>query len=668
MNIKKQNFEWKCVNTLRLLAVDMVEKAQSGHPGMPMGAASMAYILWKKILKHSPSNYIWHNRDRFILSAGHGSTLLYSLLYLSGYGISLDDLKNFRQLGSRTPGYPEYKNPQGTEITTGLSGQGFANGVGMAIAEAYLAEIFNRPGFNIVDYNIYAICGDGDLMEGISSEAASIAGHLGLGKLIYLYDNNDVSIEGSSQKAFTENIGSRFESFGWQVLQADGSDLDSIENSLVKAKGEIKKPSLIMVKTHIADGSPNFQDTAKSHGSPLGDEEIALIKEKWGFPEDKTFYVPEDVLVDFRELEQKGIQVEKEWAISIEKYSQSYPDLYEKWRMMENKMLPSDVYSHLPSFNEKENISTEKASGMILNSITMKLPMLVGASAALSPSSLTNLKGLSSFSPDSFGCPNFQCGVRENAMGAIINGIAVSDMLFPYCSSFLVLSDYMRTSIRLTAMMNLHACFIFTHDSIGVGEDGPAYQPVEQLTALRAIPNLTILRPADAKETKSAWKLILKLQKPYCLILGHQDTQILNVEEEYVDKHFSRGAYLIEKPHLNTDLILIATGSEVQLIIEASKILKAKNINVRIVSMPSWELFNEQDEPYKRFILPPEIHNRIAVEAGSKIGWEKYVGEKGIIIGIDSFGVSGKSKDVLKRYGFTVENIVNKAQELINVK
>ncbi len=654
-----------CINTIRLLAVDMVEKAKSGHPGLPMGAAVIAYVLWTKVMRHNPVNPDWPGRDRFILSAGHGSALLYSLLYLTGYDLPLKELMNFRQWGSKTPGHPEYGHTAGVETTTGPLGQGFANGVGMAIAERYLANHFNRPGHSIIDYFTYVICSDGDLMEGVSAEAASIAGHLRLGKLICLYDDNRISIEGPTDLAFTESVQKRFESYGWQVIEIDGNDIESVVSALLLAQKETGKPSLIKARTHIAYGSPNKQDTAAAHGEPLGEAEIRVTKERFGFSPDKSFYVPNEALAHFRKVAEHGKQAESEWQTKFEAYAKDYPELAEELKRAVSGHLPQNWVNSLPVFPAGELMATRAASGKILNSIVSKLPLLVGGSADLAPSTFTYLKGYCDFGPDSFGCPNFHFGVREHAMGAIINGMAISNMLIPYASAFLVFSDYMRPALRLASIMDVASIFVFTHDSIALGEDGPTHQPIEQLISLRAIPNLTVIRPADANETVAAWRIAIERRKPIAIILTRQKVPVLDPACFPVAGGVARGAYVLADSDGDPDLILIATGSEVHLALAARKRLSDRDIQARVVSMPSWELFYEQSRDYRDQVLPPDIKARLAIEAGASLGWSQWVGDAGDVIGIDRFGASAPGSVLLEHYGFTVPKIVARALLLI---
>ncbi|MEK6598741.1 MAG: transketolase [Deltaproteobacteria bacterium] len=655
-----------CINTLRFLAVDAVEQAKSGHPGMPLGAAPMAYTVWDRFLRHNPKNPAWFNRDRFILSAGHGSALLYALLHMTGYDLSLDDLKHFRQWGSKTPGHPEYRHAPGVEATTGPLGQGFAMGVGMAIAERFLANVFNRPDFTVVDHYTYAIVSDGDLMEGVSSEAASLAGVLGLGKLIYLYDDNDISIEGNTDCAFTEDVHGRFTSYGWQVVSVtDGNDIKTIEDVIKAAMAEKNKPSLIIIKTHIGYGSPK-QDTASVHGEPLGSDAIRKTKEKLGWPLEPLFYIPEESLTHFRQAQERGAKLEKGWDSLFENYKKAYPDLAVKFEQAVGGKLPKDWDCVLSLFKPEEgSIATRSASGKAMNAIAGILPNFMGGSADLSPSTMTTLNGCGDFSFINPSGRNIHFGVREHAMGGIINGIALHGGVIPYGSTFLIFSDYMRPAIRMAALMKAHSIFVFTHDSIGLGEDGPTHQPVEQLMGLRAIPGLTLFRPADANETVAVWKLAVERNGPVVLVLTRQKLPILDPQKYPIADGVSRGGYiLVDADNGHPDIVLIATGSEVHLILSAREVLANQGIKARAVSMPSLELFDEQSTEYKRHILPPDIV-KLSVEAGSPKGWREYVGDTGDVIGLNRFGASAPGNTVMEMLGFNVENVVKRAMALV---
>lgn len=657
------------INTIRLLAVDMVEKAQSGHPGMPMGAAPMAYVLWTKIMKHNPDNPQWLNRDRFVLSAGHGSALLYTLLHLTGYDLSMDDLKQFRQWGSRTPGHPEYGHTPGVETTTGPLGQGLSNAVGMAIAERYCAERLNRQNIELIDYHTYVICGDGDLMEGITSEAASIAGHLKLGKLICLYDHNRISIEGSTDLAFTESVHQRFEAYGWHVENIDGNDPEAVESALVSAQKVSRKPSMIIARTNIGFGSPNKQDSASSHGAPLGAEEASMVRKNFGFPDESTFHVPESVIAHLSNVREKGNASETSWDELYKTYREKYPDLARELDSMLRNRLPDGWEKLLPEFSPEEKLATRKASSKVLHAVVGKLPFLVGGSADLAPSTGTEIKHATDFTSENYGGANFRFGVREHAMGAIINGMALSGMLIPYGATFLVFADYMKPALRLAALMQTPSIFIFTHDSIAVGEDGPTHQPIEQLVMLRSIPGLTVIRPADAQETKAAWRAALTLQKPTVLVFSRQSLAVLDPDKYPTAEGVLKGGYILSEwstPSTggNRPVILIATGSEVHLALEAQRALQKDGLPTRVVSMPSRELFEQQPEAYRNEVLPLSIRRRIVIEAASPFGWDKYATDEGVILGIDRFGASAPGNTVMSEYGFTAEHVAQAAKNL----
>ena len=666
-----KNLDDLCITTIRMLAADGVEKANSGHPGMPMGAAPMAYVLWTRFLRHNPHNPKWLDRDRFVLSAGHGSMLLYSLLHLTGYDLSMDALKNFRQWGSKTPGHPEHDLACGIETTTGPLGQGFANGVGMAVSEAYLASRFNRPDHTIVDHYTFAIVSDGDLMEGVSHEAASLAGHLGLGKLIYLYDDNRISIEGSTDLAFTENRAARFEAYGWQVQQVkDGNDLAAIEQAIISAKAEADRPSLIAVRTHIGYGSPNKQDTAGVHGEPLGAEEIQLTKQNLEWPPEPAFLIPAEVLDNFRQSVEKGKTLESEWQQRFTAYEAAHPELAMEWRRWMEGEMPKDWEERILVFPaDAKGMATRAASGNVLNAVAAHLPNLIGGSADLAPSNKTLIKGENSFQARGYGGRNLHFGVREHAMGSIMNGMALHGGLIPYGGTFLVFSDYMRPAIRLAALMQLKVIYVFTHDSIGLGEDGPTHQPIEHLSALRAIPNLTVIRPCDANETAIAWQHALRSQNgPFALVLSRQGLPTLDRTEFAPATGLLKGAYVLrDTEKKDPDLILIATGSEVSLAVEAFSKLREKSVAVRVVSMPSWELFEMQPEEYRRQVLPADVKARIAIEAGCPQGWHRYVGERGAVIGIEHFGASAPYKLIYKNFGLTVDRVVETANRMLGI-
>ena len=656
------------INTVRVLAADAVQKANSGHPGTPMGLAAIGHVLWAQAMNYDPKNPDWPNRDRFILSAGHAGMLQYSFLYLTGYDITLEDIKNFRQLHSKTAGHPEYGLLAGVEVTTGPLGQGFANGVGMAIAQQYLASRYNKPGFSLFDYHIYAICSDGDIMEGVSSEAASLAGHLALGSLIYIYDDNHISIEGDTALAFNEDVAERFQAYGWHVQSvADGNDLEAIATAIANAKKETHRPSLIKVRTHIGYGSPNKVDTASAHGSPLGKDEVRLVKENLGFNPDESFVVADEVVQYYHEKAKKGTQKEQEWNELYKAYQQKYPEEAAEYELFSSGKLPQGWTNQLPVFKAGEkDIATRKASGKTLNAIAPSLPTLIGGSADLAPSTDTNLDAYPSFTPENHSGRNFHFGIREHAMGAILNGMAVTKGIIPYGATFLVFSDYMRPPIRLAAIMKIRPIFIYTHDSIGLGEDGTTHQPVEQLIALRAIPNITLIRPADANETAQAWRVALEHSGgPVILVLTRQGLPVIDQDKYAKAANLEKGAYILSDSEKEPQLILIGTGSEVHLLLQAQEKLQQQSIAARVVSMPSWELFDKQPDDYKQSVFPKHIRKRLAVEAGSPVGWCKYVTDDGDVLGINKFGESAPGEEVMQEYGFTVENIVAKAKALL---
>ncbi len=655
------------VKTIRALAMDAVQKANSGHPGMPMGMAEAAYVLWSRFLKHNPSNPHWPDRDRFVLSAGHGSMLLYSLLHLSGYDLRMSHLKSFRQWGSITPGHPEYGLTPGVETTSGPLGQGFANGVGMAIAERFLAQLFNRHDYRIVDHCTYGIVSDGDLMEGISHEAASIAGHLGLGKLVYLYDDNGISIEGSTALTFTEDVTKRFEAYGWLVLEVDGHNMQAVAEALRSAQREIERPTLIRCHTHIAKGSPNKQDTAAAHGAPLGQEEVRLTKEQMGWPLEPTFVVPQEVYDYFEERRVAWAKEEAKWQRLFSEYSSAYPDLADLWTQVKAGQLPEGWADYLPEFEAGDQIATRSASGKVLNAIAPHLPTLIGGSADLAPSTKTYLTSYGSISKSDFGGRNLHFGVREHAMGGILNGLALHGGIIPYGGTFLVFSDYMRPSIRLAAMMHLPVIYVFTHDSIFVGEDGPTHQPVEQLAALRAIPGLVVIRPADANETAVAWRVALERRGPVALLLTRQRLPVLDRSNLGDVEGVAQGAYILSGSELEApELLIFASGSEVHLAVGAASELAKKGTSARVVSFPSWELFEEQPQSYKEGVLPTSVPLRIGIEAGVEQGWEKYLGSQGQMISIDRFGASAPYEVLAKQYGLTISDLVSKAEAMLS--
>lgn len=663
-----RSIEQLCINTVRVLAADAVQKANSGHPGMPMGAAPMGHVLWAHSMNYNPKSPKWPNRDRFILSAGHGSLLQYNFLYLTGYNLTLEDIKNFRQLHSKTPGHPEFGITDGIEITTGPLGQGFAEGVGFAIAQKHLAARFNRPGFEIFNYHIYAICSDGDLMEGVTAEAASLAGHLELGNMIYLHDDNHISIEGNTNITFNEDIAKRFEAYGWHVqVVEDGNDIDAIRNAVHNAKHETKRPSLIKVRTQIAYGSPNKVNTAGAHGSPLGPDEVKEVKMFLGFDPEKSFDVPAEVLSYYDEVGKRGAPIEEEWNKLYAAYKQQYPDLAAEYELMRSGKLPEGWTEKLPVFKAGEKIATRKASGKTLNAIASSLPSLIGGSADLSPSTDTFLNDFESFTPQTPAGRNFHFGIREHAMGAALNGIALSEGMIPYGATFLIFSEYMRPPIRLASIMKVRSIFIFTHDSIGLGEDGTTHQPIEQLISLRSIPNLHVIRPADANETAQAWKWAIQHNEgPVALVLSRQNLPVIDQEKYAPATQLEKGAYVLSEANGEAQLILIATGSEVSLIMEAQVKLQEEGIPARVISMPSWELFEKQDDAYKEKVFPKNIRKRLAVEAGSTLGWHKYVTDEGDIIGMPTFGESAPAEALFELFGFTVENVVKRAKALIS--
>ncbi len=657
-----------CVNTIRTLSMDAVQKANSGHPGLPMGAADIAYVLWTRFLKHSPANPSWPNRDRFVLSGGHGSMLVYSLLHLTGYDLSLEDLMNFRQWDSRTPGHPEHGLTPGVETTTGPLGQGLANGVGMAIAERFLAETFNRPDYPIVDNYTYAIVTDGDLMEGISHEAASLAGHLGLGKLIYLYDDNHISIDGPTELTYTEDRCARFEAYGWHVQQVDGHHREAIARAIRSAQAETNHPSLIACRTHIAYGSPNKQDTAASHGAPLGEEEIRLTKQNLGWPSDAQFYIPDEVLAHFRQAVSRGEELEKEWGALFDRYSAEYPDLAVTWKQVWSGELPSGWEEALPSYAPDDgSVATRSVSGQVLNAIGSTLPTLLGGSADLSPSNNTELKEYPWLQTGEFGGRNIHFGVREHAMGSIMNGLALYGAVIPYGGTFLVFSDYMRPAIRLAALMELPVIYVFTHDSVALGEDGPTHQPIEHLPSLRAMPNLVVLRPGDATETVEAWRVALERHEgPVALLLTRQKLPVLDRSVLPPAEGVRRGAYVLADSEGTPDVILLASGSELEVTLAARQQLAEQGVKARVVSMPSWELFEQQPPEYRDEVLPPEVSARLAVEMAAPAGWERYVGLQGDVVGINRFGASAPYEVLLEQFGFTAENVALRALAVVD--
>jgi transketolase len=677
----------RCINTIRFLAADAVQKANSGHPGMPMGAAAMAYILWQRHLKHNPANPAWMDRDRFVLSGGHGSMLLYALLHLTGYDLPLSELQSFRQWGSRTAGHPESHLTPGVEVITGPLGQGMSNAVGLALSEAHLAARYNRPGHTIVDHFTYVIASDGDLMEGVVAEASSLAGHLGLGKLIVLFDDNHISLAGSTNLTFTEDVGKRFEAYGWHVQHVpDGNDLAAIDAALGAAKDETSRPSLIAVRTIIGYGAPNKQGTFLTHGSPLGPEELRAAKENLGWPLDPAFFIPDDVSDHFRKALEEGAAREAEWETAFSAFAKSYPDEAGEFMRRMSSELPDGWDAALPTFQaDPKGIATRKASEAVMQALAPTVPELMGGSADLNPSTLSWLKGFGDFqsptkSPEElqgavggewgYGGRNVHFGVREHAMGAITTGMALHGGFIPYTATFLIFSDYMRPPMRLAAMAKTRVVYIFTHDSIGLGEDGPTHQPIEQVMNLRAVPNLTVIRPADAQETVEAWRMaLLKTDGPTALVFTRQGVPVLDRTECAPAETLRRGGYILwESVNGAPEVILIGTGSETHIALEAGKQLAAEGVGVRVVALSSWEIFDQQPAQYRETVLPAEVTARVAVEAGITIGWEHYVGLKGAIVGMNSFGASAPAQVLYEKFGITVENVVKTAKGLIKRK
>ena len=657
----------RAINTIRTLAMDAVQAANSGHPGAPMGAAPLAYALWTRFLRHNPADPAWPDRDRFVLSAGHASMLLYALLHLTGYDLPLDELRRFRQWGSRTPGHPERGLTPGVEATTGPLGSGVANAVGMAIAERMLAARFNRPGHAVVDHRTWALVSDGDLMEGVAAEAVSLAGALGLGKLTLLYDDNGITIDGGTGLAFAEDVGERFRACGWHVQRIDGHDLDAIDAAIRAALAEEARPSLIAAATEIAHGSPNKAGTSAAHGAALGAEEVRLTKEALGWPVEPAFHVPDDALAEFRAALAEGAARQDDWRARFDDWAREHPDAAAEWRRVTAGELPDGWEAVLPTFSPEETpaLATRQASGKTLNALAAALPELVGGSADLASSTNTYLAGLGDFGRDSPQGRNLRFGVREHAMGGVLNGIALHGGLVPFGGTFLVFSDWMRGAMRLGAIMGCRAVYVFTHDSIGVGEDGPTHQPVEHLMALRAIPGLTVIRPADANETAAAWRVALERDGPTALALTRQSTPVIE-KAECARDGAARGAYVLDgDPARAPDVILIATGSEVALARAAAATLEGRGLAARVVSMPSWELFAEQPRDYRDEVLPPGVAARLVVEAGASLGWERYAGDRGEIMGIDRFGASAPGGEMMERYGFTAEAVAERAAALV---
>lgn len=656
------------IDTIRFLSVDGVEKAKAGHPGLPMGAANIAWVLWKNHLRLNPQEPQWFGRDRFILSAGHGSMLLYSLLHLFGYNISLEDLQQFRQWGSKTPGHPEYNIKLGIETTTGPLGQGFATGVGMAISAQYFKAKFGQPNSPIFDQHIYSICGDGDLMEGVSSEAASLAGHLKLGNLIYIYDDNAITIDGSTDLSFSEDVGKRFEAYHWHVQKIDGYDSDAINSALEKAKDTRDKPSLIIAKTHIGFGSPNKQDTASAHGSPLGKEETTLTKEHAGWPLEPDFYIPEEVYPYMQEIIAGKIKSFNEWQSLHEQYERENPEKVVQIKKMLNKEIPSDIDSILPKYSKEDKLASRAASGKVINAVAEYIPSLIGGSADLAPSNNTLINGEENFSSENYGGRNFHFGVREHGMGSIANGMALFGGIIPYIGTFMVFSDYMRPAIRMAAMMKQQVIYVFTHDSIGLGEDGPTHQPVEQLAALRAIPGLTVIRPADGNETAVAWKCALSNSGPTALILSRQGLQTVTDLKQATQ--LERGAYVIHDPGEEPAVTILASGSEVSLAIDTAKeVFAEQKIPVKVISFPSWEIFSQQDDAYKNEIFPEiDYSKRIGIEAAISLGWTQWGINLKHSVFMPTYGESAPGNTLFEKFGFNKNNVENKIRKVIETK
>ncbi|WP_242308296.1 transketolase [Bacillus cereus group sp. BfR-BA-01524] len=661
-----QNINQLAVNTLRTLSIDAINAANSGHPGLPMGAAPMAYALWANHLNHNPNHPEWFNRDRFVLSAGHGSSLLYSLLHLAGYDVSIDDLKNFRKLNSKTPGHPEFGHTPGVEATTGPLGQGIANAVGMAMAEAHLAAKFNKDGHSIIDHNTYALVGDGDLMEGVAYEAMSMAGHMKLGKLIVLYDSNEISLDGELGIAFSEDIQKRAESVHWQYVRVeDGNDVDAITKAITLAKENTDQPTLIEIRTVIGYGSPKVAGTNKAHGNPLGVEEATATKQVYGWHYEEDFFVPEEVKAHFNELKQKGIEKDNDWNEQFNLYREANPTLADELEKAITGEVLIEVKDIL-SFDTEKTISTRVASGEAINHYVKSIPSIFGGSADLSHSTMTDMKGEAVYAVESYAGRNIYFGVREHAMGAAANGLALHGGVKPFVSTFFVFNDYLRPSIRLAALQKLPVTYVFTHDSIAVGEDGPTHEPIEQLAALRAIPGLTVIRPSDANETASAWAYALQqTDGPVVLVLSRQNLPVFNETKANVE-NLSKGAYVLTQTNENPDVILIATGSEVSLAASAKAKLEEDHVSVRIVAMPSWELFDRQSKEYKELVLPSSVTKRVSLEMGVSLGWERYVGQEGKVLSIETFGASGTGAEVMNLFGFTTENVVRITKNVLN--
>ncbi|MFS0820531.1 transketolase [Bacillus sp. 1P02SD] len=665
--LNNKELDLLAINTIRTLSIDGVEKANSGHPGMPMGAAPMAYTLWAKEMNHNPVNPNWFNRDRFVLSAGHGSMLLYSLLHLFGYDVTMEDLKNFRQWGSRTPGHPEFGHTPGVEATTGPLGQGIAMAVGMAMAERHLAETYNKDNYEIVNHFTYGICGDGDLMEGVSAEAASLAGHLKLGRLVVMYDSNDISLDGDLNLSFSESVEDRFKAYGWQVIRVEnGNDMDEIQKALQEAKADLNRPTLIEVKTTIGFGSPNKGGKSTSHGAPLGKDEVALTKASYGWTYEEPFFVPEEVREHYSQFVEAGKQKESVWNELFAEYKKEYPELAKQFEMALNGELPENWEASLPNFEAGTSFATRDASGKSLNAAATAIPQLIGGSADLAGSNKTLITSEKNYAIDSFAARNIWFGVREFAMGAALNGMALHGGVKVFGATFFVFSDYLRPAIRLAALMKLPVTYVFTHDSIAVGEDGPTHEPVEQLAALRAMPGLSILRPADAKETAAAWRLAIEsTDTPTALVLTRQGLPTLELDSEAVYEGVKKGAYVVSEANGEVAGLLLATGSEVSLAIAAQKELEKEGIFVSVVSMPSWDRFEKQSAEYKESVLPKSVKARLGIEMASPLGWKEFVGDEGKVLAINTFGASAPADKVLAEYGFTVENVVKNFKEVL---
>ncbi|WP_297992044.1 transketolase [Anoxybacillus sp.] len=657
------------IAAIRTLSIDAIEKANSGHPGMPMGAAPMAYTLWTKFMNHNPRNPKWFNRDRFVLSAGHGSMLLYSLLHLSGYDVTMEDIKQFRQWGSKTPGHPEYGHTPGVEATTGPLGQGIAMAVGMAMAERHLAATYNKDKFEIINHFTYAICGDGDLMEGVSAEAASLAGHLKLGRLIVLYDSNDISLDGELNLSFSESVEQRFKAYGWQYIRVeDGNNIEEVAQAIAEAQKDLDRPTLIEVKTTIGYGSPNKAGTADVHGAPLGKDEIKLTKEAYNWTFEEDFYVPNEVYAHFEKVvKEAGEKKEAEWNALFAEYEKEYPNLAKQLRMAIEGKLPEGWEKALPAYAEGKSLATRASSGEVLNAIAKVVPQFLGGSADLAGSNKTLIKGAGDFLPGSYEGRNIWFGVREFAMGAALNGMALHGGVKVYGGTFFVFSDYLRPAIRLAALMGLPVTYVLTHDSIAVGEDGPTHEPIEQLASLRAMPNLCVIRPADANETAAAWRLAVEsTDRPTALVLTRQNLPTLATTAERAYEGVKKGAYVVSEAKGEVQALLLASGSEVSLAVEAQKVLANEGIHVSVVSMPSWDRFEAQPAEYKESVIPKRVKKRLAIEMGASLGWERYTGDEGDILAIDRFGASAPGEKIMQEYGFTVENVVARVKALLN--